>query len=60
MTKTDLINKICKLDTSWEDKRGRLYYMCLDDLKKLYARLLKNANNSRNVNNNVMAGFQTN
>lgn len=60
MTKTDLINKICELDPSWEDKRGRLYYMCLDDLKKLYVRLLKNANNSRNVNNNVMAGFQTN
>jgi len=57
MTKTDLINRICKLDPEWEDKRGRLYYMCLDDLKKLYVRL---RNDRRNVDNNVMAGFQTN
>ena len=57
MTKTDLINRICRLDPSWKDKRGRLYYMCLEDLKKLYVRL---RNDRRNVDNNVMAGFQTN
>ena len=57
MTKTDLINRICKLDSNWEGNRGRLYYMCLEDLKKLYVRL---RNDRRNVDNNVMAGFQTN
>lgn len=55
MTKTQLVEKICELDSNWKNKRGRLYYMNLDELIEVYERL----KNGRIDNNNVMARFQT-
>ena len=54
MTKTQLVEKICELDSSWKNKRGRLYYMNLDELIEVYERL-------KNDNNNIdaMARLQT-
>lgn len=39
LTKTQLISRICELDPAWLDRRGRLYYMSLDELEKLYERI---------------------
>jgi len=36
LTKTDYINLICKLDEKWDSKRGRLYYLTISELKKIY------------------------
>jgi len=39
MTKTQLVVEICKLDPSYIEKRGHLYYLCLDELIELYEEL---------------------
>ena len=36
LTKTEYIVGICNYDTYWKNKRGRLYYMSLDELKNLF------------------------
>ena len=61
MTKTDLVNAICKIDPKWEDNKGRLYCMTLDKLLKFYKKKVsKNGSANININSNTpVSGFQT-
>lgn len=58
MTKTELINKICEMNPKYKNKRGRLYYMYLNQLEKLYQKVKKKYD--YNDNNNTFSGLQTN
>lgn len=57
MTKTELVNAICKIDPKWEDAKGKLYYMRLDELLKFYKK--KVAKNDNINNNNAISRLQT-
>ena len=39
ITKTDYVVGICNYEPYWKDKRGRLYYMSLQDLEKLFKKV---------------------
>lgn len=54
LTKTQLVERICEIDSKYKEIRGRLYYKSRDELIKLYERLRKHGIID---NNNVMARF---
>lgn len=44
LTKTEYVNRLCEIDPKYKEIKGKLYYMDVESLRKLYERE-KNKNN---------------